>query len=151
MTKITINVSVKAPVEKVWENWTKPEHITKWNFGELPHEVTTMRADVPVRGYPALLDDGDSVSIRVFTTPNLQAKVMRNGVRRLLLIAVPVAKRAIERDLTSGLRLAVAQSRSLTLEQLADDCLTAAADRVIADFGALPYTATDFDDLARTR
>ena len=29
-TVITIQSSINAPVEKVWELWTKPEHITKW-------------------------------------------------------------------------------------------------------------------------
>lgn len=28
---ITVEATVNAPVEKVWELWTKPEHITKWN------------------------------------------------------------------------------------------------------------------------
>jgi uncharacterized protein YndB with AHSA1/START domain len=28
--KITVQSTVKAPVEKVWSTWTKPEHITKW-------------------------------------------------------------------------------------------------------------------------
>ena len=30
-TTITIENTVNAPVEKVWNYWTKPEHITKWN------------------------------------------------------------------------------------------------------------------------
>jgi len=30
-TVITVENTVQAPVEKVWEFWTKPEHITKWN------------------------------------------------------------------------------------------------------------------------
>jgi len=30
-TRITIETTVKAPVEKVWKFWTSPEHITKWN------------------------------------------------------------------------------------------------------------------------
>jgi len=30
-TKITIENTVNAPVEKVWKFWTVPEHITKWN------------------------------------------------------------------------------------------------------------------------
>lgn len=30
-TVITVENTVNAPVEKVWEFWTKPEHITKWN------------------------------------------------------------------------------------------------------------------------
>lgn len=28
---ITIETIVEAPVEKVWEYWSKPEHIMKWN------------------------------------------------------------------------------------------------------------------------
>ena len=30
--KITVDATVNAPVEKVWEAWTKPDHIVKWNF-----------------------------------------------------------------------------------------------------------------------
>ncbi len=30
-TTITLENTVKAPVEKVWKLWTTPEHITKWN------------------------------------------------------------------------------------------------------------------------
>lgn len=29
-TKITVEATVNAPVAKVWDYWTKPEHITKW-------------------------------------------------------------------------------------------------------------------------
>ncbi|SDD14323.1 SRPBCC family protein [Niabella drilacis] len=30
-TKVTIAATINAPVEKVWECWTGPEHIKKWN------------------------------------------------------------------------------------------------------------------------
>ncbi len=30
-TSITIENTIKAPVEKVWAIWNAPEHITKWN------------------------------------------------------------------------------------------------------------------------
>jgi uncharacterized protein YndB with AHSA1/START domain len=29
-TSITVQTTVKAPVEKVWNYWNSPEHITKW-------------------------------------------------------------------------------------------------------------------------
>ena len=29
--KITVTTRVKAPVERVWEYWTEPEHIVNWN------------------------------------------------------------------------------------------------------------------------
>jgi len=28
---ITVSAVVQAPLKKVWETWTKPEHIVKWN------------------------------------------------------------------------------------------------------------------------
>ncbi|MFC5269159.1 SRPBCC family protein [Adhaeribacter terreus] len=30
-TSVTVETTIKAPVEKVWQLWTSPEHITKWN------------------------------------------------------------------------------------------------------------------------
>ncbi|MGG3452771.1 SRPBCC family protein [Paenibacillus sp. FSL R7-0216] len=30
-TKVTVQAVIQAPVEKVWSDWTEPEHITKWN------------------------------------------------------------------------------------------------------------------------
>ncbi len=116
--------------------------IITWDIGDLPTEVTTTPGGVTVRGYPALLDDGDSVSIRVFTSPALQAKVMRGGVRRLLVLAVPVGARAIQRELTNAGKLAIAQVT--TFDALHDDCLVAAADQVLAEFGTVPFTADGF-------
>jgi len=29
---ITVETEIQAPIEKVWDCWTKPEHITHWNF-----------------------------------------------------------------------------------------------------------------------
>jgi uncharacterized protein YndB with AHSA1/START domain len=32
MTKITVEATIQAPVEKVWKYWTNPEHIVNWSF-----------------------------------------------------------------------------------------------------------------------
>lgn len=29
---IDIEITVNAPLQKVWDCWTQPEHITQWNF-----------------------------------------------------------------------------------------------------------------------
>lgn len=31
-TKVNIEATVGAPLQKVWDYWNRPEHITKWNF-----------------------------------------------------------------------------------------------------------------------
>ncbi|MFI5131757.1 MAG: SRPBCC domain-containing protein, partial [Chitinophagales bacterium] len=46
-TVITIENTVNSPVEKVWEYWTKPEHITQWNSASddwhTPHAENDLR------------------------------------------------------------------------------------------------------------
>jgi len=32
MQTITVEVTIDATIETVWTSWTKPEHITKWNY-----------------------------------------------------------------------------------------------------------------------
>lgn len=45
--KILIHAIVLADIEKVWDYYTRPEHITKWNFAsddwQCPHASNDMR------------------------------------------------------------------------------------------------------------
>ena len=91
-----------------------------------------------VRGYPALLDDDDSVSLRVLTNPDLQQRVMRGGVRRLLLLTAGPSAREVLQRLDQPGRLAIAR-RGVDLDELVADCRVAAVDRVLDGHGALPW------------
>src|SRR5690606_19007078 len=55
--------------------------LVDWDFDALPRLVESSNGSHVVRGYPTLLDDGDSVSLRVVTNPDLQQRAMRRGVR----------------------------------------------------------------------
>jgi uncharacterized protein YndB with AHSA1/START domain len=49
-TTITVENTVKAPVEKVWEFWTKPEHITQWNHASDDWHSPWAKNDLRVGG-----------------------------------------------------------------------------------------------------
>lgn len=49
-TTITIEAIVNAPIEKVWEFWTKPEHITKWCFASDDWHAPSSSSDLKVGG-----------------------------------------------------------------------------------------------------
>ncbi|GGC33637.1 activator of HSP90 ATPase [Parapedobacter defluvii] len=49
-TKITVEATVKAPVEKVWERYTSPEHIVKWNSASDDWHTTKAENDVRTGG-----------------------------------------------------------------------------------------------------
>ena len=45
-TIITVENTINAPVEKVWEYWTKPEHITQWNNASDDWHTPWVKADL---------------------------------------------------------------------------------------------------------
>ncbi len=50
MTQITVTTLVEAPIEKVWELWTTPEHIMEWNHASDDWHCPAARNDVVVGG-----------------------------------------------------------------------------------------------------
>ena len=48
--QITIDAHVNAPIEKVWDYYTKPEHITKWNFASDDWECPSASNDLIAGG-----------------------------------------------------------------------------------------------------
>lgn len=47
---ITVNNTINAPVKKVWEYWTKPEHITLWNNASDDWHTPSAENDLRVGG-----------------------------------------------------------------------------------------------------
>ncbi|MFE6353609.1 ATP-dependent RNA helicase HrpA [Streptomyces rochei] len=110
--------------------------LTDWTIGTLSRVFETRRAGQPVKAYPALVDDGDTVSVRLFDTEAEQAQAMWKGTRRLILRNIPVnpAKFASEK-LTNQQKLNLSANPHGSVQALFDDCAMAAADKLIADFG----------------
>ncbi|MEU6514410.1 ATP-dependent RNA helicase HrpA [Streptomyces sp. NPDC046978] len=110
--------------------------LTDWTIGALTPVFETRRAGQPVKAYPALVDDGDTVSVRLFDTEEEQAEAMWKGTRRLIVRNIPVspAKFASE-QLTNAQKLGLSANPHGSVQVLFDDCATAAADKLIGDFG----------------
>ena len=136
--------------------------LTEWSVGDLPELVDTRVAGGVVRGYPALVDDGASVSLRIEATPERAARLNRAGVRRLMLLSVPSPAAYVLDHLTSAEKLALAASPYASAKALIEDARVAVADaaldraasmvRTEAQFRAVrdAFSATVVDDLFRT-
>ncbi|WP_375383728.1 ATP-dependent RNA helicase HrpA [uncultured Microbacterium sp.] len=105
--------------------------LTDWTIDDLPDVIDTRVAGGIVRGYPALIDDGASVSVRIETSAEDAARQTRAGVRRLLLLAVPSAATYVLEHLTSAEKLALAASPYPSAKALIEDCRVAVADAVL--------------------
>ncbi|MCW2521207.1 MAG: ATP-dependent helicase HrpA, partial [Mycobacterium sp.] len=96
------------------------------DLDELPRVVETSGGGRAVRGYPALVDRGATVDVRVFATPAEQTAAMGPGTRRLLRLSVPSPTKSIEKQLDTRTRLTLGTNPDGSLTALLDDCADAA-------------------------
>nr|WP_245553625.1 ATP-dependent RNA helicase HrpA [Demetria terragena] len=106
--------------------------LTSWSVGPLPQTFEVKRGKRVVQGYPALVDDGDSVAVQVLPTRQESDVASRLGVRRLLLLGTDVPWPRILGLLTNAQRLALGSYPHGSMQDLLDDCLAAAVDAVVA-------------------
>ncbi|HEY8590194.1 MAG TPA: DUF3418 domain-containing protein, partial [Naasia sp.] len=121
--------------------------ITAWDVDVLPRELDVRRAGGRVRAYPALVDAGPAVSIRLFGTPEEQAAAHRAGVLRLLQLAVPSPVSYLNAHLTGREKLDLATSPYRDTKALFEDALGAVLEarlRSLAPDG-LVWTRAEFE------
>jgi ATP-dependent helicase HrpA len=122
--------------------------LTDWDVGTLPRTVEASSRGLPVRGYPALVDEGETVAVRVMASEAEQAAAIATGTRRLVLLAVPGARGQVERRLRSVPGLATVTPHYPAVAALTEDCLAAAADRIVTARGGPAWDEDGFRLLA---
>lgn len=117
--------------------------VTSWHWDALPEHVDTRQAGNVVRAYPALVDEGASVALRLVPTAEERDRASRRGIRRLLLLATPSPVAYVQEHLSNQEKLALASSAYAGPRALLDDCLAAVVDAELR--------ARHPDGLVRTR
>ncbi|MER5892253.1 ATP-dependent RNA helicase HrpA [Streptomyces sp. NPDC001876] len=122
--------------------------LTDWTIGTLNRTFETRRAGQPVKAYPALVDQGATVAVRLFDTEAEQQQAMWRGTRRLILLNIPVNPAKFASDtLSNQQKLALSRNPHGSIQALFDDCATAAADRLIAAHGGPAWDEASFRKL----
>ncbi|MGD9619220.1 MAG: ATP-dependent RNA helicase HrpA [Mycolicibacterium sp.] len=112
------------------------------DLAELPRAVDSSGSSGhTVRGYPALVDRGASVEIRVFANESEQGRAAAPGSRRLLRLAGPPIAKPVERQLDLRAKLVLGSNPDGSLAGLIDDCADAA---VRMRFPEPIWTRTEF-------
>jgi ATP-dependent helicase HrpA len=122
------------------------EGITGWDFGELPEQVTFKRGNQALTGYPALVDDGASASIRLFDTRDKAAAAHREGVKRLLAIELKEQLKNLERGLSGFNALALRFNAVIPADQLRADLVAAIVDRAFIGEDTPPRDKRAFEE-----
>jgi ATP-dependent helicase HrpA len=121
--------------------------LTAWTLGELPRRVEHRRGTATVQGYPALVDEGATVGVRVFEDEAEQAHAMRLGTRRMLLLALPSPVVSIVKRLDNRTKLTLASSPYPDVLSMLEDCTVSAVDYLMTRSGGPTWDAAGFERL----
>src|SRR4051794_21726549 len=108
---------------------------TRWTFGTLERTFTQTRAGHEVRGFPALVDEGTTVGVRVLGSEQEQEASHRLGLRRLLMLNLPSPVKAVADGLSNVEKLGLAGSPYSSVTDLLEDCVAAAVDALVERHG----------------
>jgi ATP-dependent helicase HrpA len=106
-----------------------------WTIGELPRRVELSRGGLVTAAYPALVDTGDQVDVRVFATPEEADHHLPAGTRRLLLLSAPSPAGYVSGRLTDQAKLVLLHNPHGGVRALLEDCAACAVDALVAEAG----------------
>ncbi len=121
--------------------------LTDWTFGDLPRSFSEHRNGLTVAGYPALVDEGKSVAIRLQETERDQAAAMWTGTRKLLLLTMPSVIDVVQRNLTNQQKMTLMAGPHRNVGDLLDDAISAAVDELMAKAHGPAWNLTAFAGL----
>jgi ATP-dependent helicase HrpA len=129
----------------------------------VPREFARVRGGLTIRGYPALVDEGATVGVRLFDSETEARQAMRAGTRRLLALGAPAPIRIVDAGggpagqgggkgtaLSYQDKLALGRNPHGGVAALLDDCTGAAIDHLVADAGGPAWDADGFAKLRDT-
>jgi ATP-dependent helicase HrpA len=118
--------------------------LTAWTIGTLPKAVALPGTGQSVRGYPALVDEGATVGVRVLETPEAQRAAMQAGTRKLLALNVPSPIRHVQGTQRNADRLALAAAPHGSPRAVLEDATVAALEGLMADAGGPAWDEAGF-------
>ncbi|MDQ3276563.1 MAG: ATP-dependent RNA helicase HrpA [Actinomycetota bacterium] len=115
-----------------------------WSIDELPRTFEEHGGGHVVQGYPALVDEGDSVGVRVLASEAEQDAAMWRGTRRMLLLGLPSPSVSVAGHLDNRAKLALSANPHGSVRGLLDDCLDCAVDALMAAAGGPRWDPAGF-------
>ena len=128
--------------------------LKQWDFGDLPTTLSFERDGRKITGYPALEDDKDSISVKLFDTETDATINHRKGVCRLMRFELKEQIKQLEKSLPNFNQYALILRNIMSPEDLREDLIVTISDRAFIGEDDLPRTNADFMKLkarARTR
>lgn len=138
-----------GPLELADDDWTR-DGIVQWDFDELPEQVEVRRGGVPMTGYPTLVDQGESVSLRLLDRAADAKLIHRGGLRRLVVLDQRGSLREQVKWLPDIEKMRLFSGSLPSQKSLDDALIDWLADRAFCSQSRNPTTRDDYRKWIKT-
>jgi len=142
--KLQLKDKVQETLSAVADDGLEQSNLHIWSFGKLPEFYEQKRGGYSMKAYPALVDEKDSVAIRLFDSGQEQQQAMWQGTRRLLLLNIPSPIKYLHEKLPNKAKLGLYFNPYGRVLDLIDDCISCGIDKLIAEHGGPVWQEEDF-------
>ncbi|MEW6485810.1 MAG: ATP-dependent RNA helicase HrpA [Pseudomonadota bacterium] len=145
--KTALKEKVQETLSDVADDGVEQQGLHVWSFGDLPQSYQQKRGTYQLQAWPALVDEKDSVAIRLFDSQAEQQKSMWRGQRRLLWLNIPSPVKYLHEKLPNKSKLGLYFNPYGKVPELIDDCISCGIDKLMAEHGGPAWTEQDFTRL----
>lgn len=142
--RVQLKDKVQETLSAVADDGLEQSNLHIWSFGKLPEFYEQKRGGYSVKAYPALVDEKDSVAIRLFDSEQEQQQAMWQGTRRLLLLNIPSPIKYLHEKLPNKAKLGLYFNPYGKVLDLIDDCISCGIDKLIAEHGGPVWAEENF-------
>ncbi len=121
------------------------DEVRDWDFGPLPEKVSFTRNGITLKGYPALVDRQDRVSLVLWDVPERAQQAHHRGVRALITLRQRDKIKYLKRHLPRFQTMALHFMATGNQEQLREDLVAAITDRAYLADDPLPRDKAAFE------
>ncbi|CAX59807.1 ATP-dependent RNA helicase HrpA [Erwinia billingiae] len=145
--KLALKGKVQETLSLVADDGLEQSGLHIWSFGDLPDHFEQKRGNYSVKAWPALVDEKDSVAIRLFDSQHEQQKAMWRGQRRLLLLNIPSPIKYLHEKLPNKAKLGLYFNPYGKVLDLIDDCIACGVDKLIDEHGGPTWQEAGYSKL----
>jgi ATP-dependent helicase HrpA len=108
--------------------------LVSWAMDDLPNEFINKTSGYEIKAYPALVNEGKTVAVKLFDQAHIAQESHRLGLRRLIILGIPSPVKFLQDKLPNKAKLGLYFNPFGQIKALIDDCIDAGVDQLIYQY-----------------
>ena len=117
-----------------------------WVFGDIPETVDIKQGGIVLKGYPAIVDHNESVSLEILDTKEQAIRISTLGILRLIMLTLKDQKKYVEKNIPGFEKFALFYATRGSRKELLDALVNAIFRFVFIEHQPMVMTQAGFNE-----